>query len=198
MLRADTLDRMFLAVELVRQRLIRATAALEAAAVPYAVIGGHAVASWVAQVDVGQQRGTRDVDLLIRRSDFDAARAALETGGFIYTHVWGVDVFVEDEGVSPSQGVHLLFAGEPVKPDDPAPTPDVADSEVTAHPEYTSAFRVISLESLVRMKLVSNRRKDQVHLEDLIRVGLIDASWPARYPPVLAARLQHVLDTPDG
>jgi hypothetical protein len=27
---------------------------------------------------------------------------------------------------------------------------------------------------------------------------LVDATWPARYPPGLAARLQELLDTPDG
>jgi hypothetical protein len=48
------------------------------------------------------------------------------------------------------------------------------------------------------MKLTSYRLKDQVHLQDLIGVGLIDASWPGRFPPDLAARLQHLLDTPDG
>ena len=47
----------------------------------------------------------------------------------------------------------------------------------------------------VLMKLMSNRRKDQVHLLDLIAVGLIDATWPARFPPELGARLQHLLDT---
>jgi hypothetical protein len=57
---------------------------------------------------------------------------------------------------------------------------------------------VLSLEALVRMKLTSNCDKDRTHLRDLIDVGLIDATWPARFPPELAARLQHVLDTPDG
>ena len=40
------------------------------------------------------------------------------------------------------------------------------------------------------MKLLSNRHKDQVHVEDLIGVGLIDRSWLAKLPPVLAERLQ--------
>jgi len=48
------------------------------------------------------------------------------------------------------------------------------------------------------MKLVANRDHDRTHLRDILRVGLIDATWPARFPPELAARLQHVLDTPDG
>jgi hypothetical protein len=48
------------------------------------------------------------------------------------------------------------------------------------------------------MKLTSYRRKDQVHLLDMLEIGLIDATWPARFPPELAARLQQLIDTPDG
>ena len=42
------------------------------------------------------------------------------------------------------------------------------------------------------------RRKDQVHVQDMIGVGLIDASWLTRLPPELAERLKHILDTPDA
>ena len=49
----DVLERMVRAVEMVRERLLRSTAALEAAGVPYAVIGGNAVAAWVSKVDPG-------------------------------------------------------------------------------------------------------------------------------------------------
>jgi len=50
----------------------------------------------------------------------------------------------------------------------------------------------------VQMKLNSNRLKDRVHLLDLIGVGLVDVTWPARLPTELAARLQQLLDNPDG
>ena len=70
--------------------------------------------------------------------------------------------------------------------------PDVTESEAGTH------FRVLTLEALVRMKLTSFRRKDQVHILDLIGVGLVDASWPARLPAELAPRLQELLDNPDG
>lgn len=63
----DILDRMERAVAKVRDRLLRATAALNAAGVPYAVVDGHAVASWVATIDEGAVRNTRDVDLMVRR-----------------------------------------------------------------------------------------------------------------------------------
>jgi hypothetical protein len=32
----------------------------------------------------------------------------------------------------------------------------------------------------------------------MIGVGIIDASWPSRFPPELAGRLQAILDTPEG
>jgi hypothetical protein len=37
-----------------------------------------------------------------------------------------------------------------------------------------------------------------VHLRDLIGVGLIDATWPQRFLSELAARLQQLLDNPEG
>ena len=44
-------ERMIRAVEKVRERLERAVAALEHGGIPYAVIGGNAVAAWVSRVD---------------------------------------------------------------------------------------------------------------------------------------------------
>jgi hypothetical protein len=48
------------------------------------------------------------------------------------------------------------------------------------------------------MKLTSFRDKDRTHLRDLIEVGLVDGSWPARLPKELASRLQELLDNPEG
>ena len=53
------LERMVRAVEKVKDRLLRATAALEKAGVPYAVVGGNAVAAWVARVDEAAVRNTQ-------------------------------------------------------------------------------------------------------------------------------------------
>ena len=71
-------ERALLAAEKVKERLKRSTAALERAGVPYAVAGGNAVAEWVGRVDEDAVRNTRDVDILIRRADLPAAKAALE------------------------------------------------------------------------------------------------------------------------
>lgn len=183
---------MIRAVEKVRERCDRAVKALERENVPYAVIGGNAVANWVATVDEGAVRNTRDVDILIRRDDLEAAKAAMDVAGFDYAFTYGVHLFVERPNGKPSEGVHLLFAGEKVKSTDPVPAPEVTESA------RAPAFQVLNLEALVRMKLVANRDKDRTHVRDLIGVGLIDATWPDRLPDVLAERLRQILADPDG
>jgi hypothetical protein len=185
-------DRVAIAVEKVRDRLHRTVVALERANAPYAVIDGNAVAEWVRRVDESAVRNTRDVDILLRRFDFEAAKTALEAAGFIYRHDDSIDMFLDGKGAKARDAVHVVFASEKVRQDDVVPTPDVTDSEAGA------AFRVLSLEALVRMKLIANRDKDRMHLRDLTDVGLVDSTWPARFPPELAARLQHILDTPEG
>jgi hypothetical protein len=188
----DILDRMERAVAKVRERLLRATAALNRAGVPYAVVGGNAVASWVATVDEGAVRTTRDIDLLVRRSDLPALTAALEQAGFVYDELLDVVMFRDGSEGKPSEAVHLLFAGEKTRPDHLLPAPEIQTVDDPAN------FRVIALESLLSMKLMSNRRKDQVHVQDMIGVRLIDSSWLAKFPPELAERLKQILDTPDA
>ena len=188
----DVLERMVLAVENVRQRLRRAAAALESAQIPYAVIGGNAVAAWVSKVDPAAARNTVDVDLMVNRSDFLAVQQALSNAGFHYVELLGVPTFLDGPEGRPREAVHILFAGEKVKPQYVESAPDLT---ITDRHE---AFRVIGLEQLVRMKLTSFRRKDQVHLQDMIELGLIDRSWLDRLPTELAAHLLELIDSPDG
>jgi hypothetical protein len=185
-------ERVAIAVEQVRDRLRRAVAALEGANVPYAVVGGNAVAEWVGRLDPAAVRNTQDVDILLRRADFERAKEAMTAAGFVYRHVKSIDMFLDGPGAKPRDAVHVIFAAEIVRQGDPAPAPDVTESE------QGKTFTVVQLEALLRMKLTANRRKDQVHIGDMLDVGLIDETWVARFVPELAARLQHVLDTPDG
>jgi len=185
-------ERMTNAVEKIRQRLLRVARALEQAQVPYAVAGGNAVAAWVSRVDETAVRNTRDVDIVLRRSDLSAARTAMEQAGFVYRHVAGIDMFLDGPNAKARDAVHLVFAGEKVRPDYLEAVPDVLESEKTA------TFRLLSLDALVRMKLTSFRDKDRVHLRDLMEVGLVDQSWLDRTPPKLRPRLQQLLDNPEG
>jgi len=188
----NLLDKMVSAVEKVRERLLRATDALERAEVAYAVVGGNAVASWVASVDEAAVRNTQDVDILLRRSDLAAANIALEGAGFVFRHVRGLDMFLDGANAKARDAVHILFAGEKVHAEDLLPSPDISEAERAAF------FRVLSLKALVRVKLNVFRTKDQMHLRDMLDVGLIDATWKDRYPPELADRLQLLIDTPEG
>lgn len=186
------LERLERAVEKVRDRLLRSTAALEAAGVPYAVVGGNAVMAWVEQTDESAVRFTQDVDIALRRADLDRAQAALAAAGFVYRHASGIDMFLDGVGGKARDAVHVVFCGEKVRPEYATAVPDVNETV------SFRVFRVLGLEALVRMKLTSYRLKDRVHLLDMIGIGLIDASWPARFPAELAGRLQQLLDTPDG
>lgn len=185
-------ERMVRAVEKVRERLMRAVGALAADGIPYAVVGGNAVAAWVSRVDEAAVRNTQDVDILIRRADLERTIAALTSIGFVYKHSSGIDMFLDGPEAKARDAIHLVFAGEKVRPEHLSAAPDVDAAE------QGPAYRTIELEPLVRMKLNSFRRKDQVHLLDMIEVGLIDESWPARFEPVLAERLQQLIDDPDG
>lgn len=187
-----SIDRMVNAVEKVRQRLLRTTATLREADIPFAVVGGNAVAAWVSRVDEAAVRNTADVNILIRREDLDRVRAAMEAAGFIFGQSMKVDFFLDGPDGKIRDAVHLLYASERVKEHDLAQTPtlDRIDNQ--------GQFPIVELEDLVRMKLTSFRRKDQVHLLDMIGIEIIDASWPARFPPELGERLQQLLDDPDG
>ena len=185
-------ERMIRAVEKVRDRLLRATAALNKAGVPYAVAGGNAVAAWVSRVDEAAVRNTQDVDILLRRADLPAATTALAAAGFVYRHVKSLDIFLDGANASDRDAVHVVFAGEKVRPENPAITPDVTESE------QAESFRLVTLEALVRMKLIAFRDKDRTHLRDLLEIGLLDATWCDRLPPALGARLRELVDNPEG
>ena len=180
------------AVEKVRERLLRATSALNSAGILYAVAGGNAVAAWVSKVDEAAVRNTQDVDILIRRSDLSAVTSALATVGFHYRHVGKLDIFLDGATTKMRDAVHLIFAGEKVREHETLSNPDVTEAE------EADRYRVLKLEALVRIKLTAFRTKDQMHLRDLLDVELIDATWLAKLPPELSNRLKTLIDTPDG
>ena len=188
----ELMQRMVRAVEKVRERMHRAAQALEQAGIPYAVIGGNAVAAHVGRVDESAVRNTQDVDILLNRTDLEAAKAALTKAGFVYRHVKGIDMFLDGPGAKARDAVRIIFAGEKVRSVDSVAAPDIGESEATP------SYRVVALVSLVRMKLTSFRDKDRTHLRDMIGVGLVDESWLPRLPVELSSRLKEVLDNPEG
>ena len=186
-------------VEKVRQRLLKATGTLAAAGIDDVAFGGNAVAAWVSRVDDSVVRNTRDVDLLVRREDMPRIIAAMEAAGFKHRTVsilggkGRIEMFLDGPGAKARDAVHLIFACEKVSPDslEASPPVDAIDAQ-------TEEFRLLDLAALVTMKLTSYRRKDQVHLLDMIEIGQLDASWLDRVPRALRDRLQALLDDPDG
>ena len=166
------------------------TTALDGAGIPYAVIGGNAVATWVARRDVGAIRATKDVDLLLRREDLDRAEVALKPVGLNRDEVLGIPVFLDQDNPIPSHGVHIIVAKEKVRETAKYAAPDVSDAE-----RVRDGFVVLDLRSLIIMKLDANRRHDQVHIEDMLRVGLIDAELASGLPDDLLERLRYIRDT---
>jgi hypothetical protein len=185
-------------VDKARERVLRAAEALDRANVPYAVVDGNAVAAWVSRVDESAVRTTRDVDILLRRSDLESAKIALSAVGFVHRRVSGLgmpgvmDLFLDGQDATPRDAIHIVPASERVRPDNLLPAPDVTESEDGGQ------FRLVTLVALVRMKLTSFRDKDRIHLRDLIDLGLVDRGWLPELPEVLRPRLLELLDNPHG
>jgi hypothetical protein len=171
----------------VEELLRKVTEALNRARVPYAVVGGNAVAAWVASVDPDATRATKDVDLLTRRDCIDSMAKVLETIGFEQVEVQGITMFVEKVNPSPKRGVHILFTGEKLRPHyaHATPTLDETQNDIAAYP-------VVSLQALVEMKLQAFRLLDQTHVVDMKSVGLITGDLVAKLPPDLRERLDQI------
>lgn len=184
-------SRMDRAVEKVNERLRKMVRILEAARIPYAVVGGHAVRAWVAQVDEAALRTTQDVDILIRSETLPDMISAMSAAGFHHRQTSELDMFVEDPAGSTRDAVHVLLCGKIVRADD-EPNPDIEPAL------RANDFRTLPFDTLVRMKLDAFCREDQVHLLDLISLGMIDESWLDQLPPKLRSRLQELLGDPDG
>jgi hypothetical protein len=181
-------ERYLMALDEVTDRLERITKALDQAGVPYAIVGGQAVALWVATKDPAAVRTTKDVDILVRREDVPKVRAAAASAGLDYFEVLGTGMLLERSDPNPRKAVHLVWAGEKVRPEYLLPSPAINEREML---EVSKS--VVSLIGLVCMKLLANRDQDRVHLRDLIEVGLITRELETKLPAELAARLDPLL-----
>ena len=176
-----------MAVDRVEERLKRVTTALDAARIRYAVIGGNAVAAWVAQADSSATRATKDVDLLVRRPDTDRITHVMNQLGFEKHDLRRMVLFTDPDEPSKRAGVHLVWAGEKVQPSYILPAPSV--EEAVRDPE---GFLILDLPALVRMKLTSFRDIDRVHIADMLSVGLIGDDLREALPAELRERLAEV------
>lgn len=104
-----------MALDDVTQRLERITQALDGSQVPYALVGGQAVALRVASKDPAAVRTTKAIDILLHREDVPRARAAARAVNLNYFEVVDVGMFLERDDLNPRKAVHLVWAGGKVK-----------------------------------------------------------------------------------
>ncbi len=175
----ERVDQLFVSMKRLHQ-------ALDHASVPYEIIGGLAVFVHVERVDPALSRLTRDIDAMVRRVDLPKIQEAVQPYGLVYRHVAGLDMLVEAANPKAKTAIHLVMAGERVRPDSVEPTPDLGTGEIIM------GARITSIDHLLRMKLTSFRLKDQVHIQDLDGAGLITRSMEDALSPILQQRLAQV------
>lgn len=178
------------AVEHVDELLLRTTTALDGAAIEYAVIGGNAVAAWVATIDAGAVRATKNVDLLMKRQDWSRAADVLLDHGLMPVEIHGVHMFVDAKNPNSKTGVHVVMAGELVRPHENHAAP-----ELDRRARFEAGYYVIGLFDLIAMKLQANRRVDQLHIEDMLRTGVIRQALINQLPADLRERFEHIRST---
>jgi hypothetical protein len=123
----------------------------------------------------------------VDRKDLERITNAVESFGFRYRHVAGVDMLVDAKEPSARSAVHLIFVGEKVRREYLEPVPDFTQPTVTKE-----GILLASVLDLARMKLTSFRLKDKVHIVDLDSVGLITPEIEQALPQALRVRLDQV------
>ncbi len=177
-----------MAMDDVAARMKRICAALAERDVPFALVGGQAVVLWVSTRDPAAVRTTKDVDILLDRADLPQARAAALAADMDYFELLGVGMFLDRDDPNPRHAVHIVWAGEKVRAEYELPSPPIEERQ-----ELSPGLPAVSLAGLVRMKLLSNRDRDRVHLTDMIEVGLVGREMLDGLTPELARRLEKLL-----
>ena len=160
--------------------------------IPHELIGGLAVRIYVEEANSEHTSLTRDVDVIVNRSDLERIKETASKEGLRFSDAAGVDMLIYGPTESAGNAVHLVFSGEKVRPTQATPNPPIRPDLKHVHGKDVL---VIPLLHLIRMKLSSNRLKDQVHIKSMDAAGLITSGAEATLTPELAARLKHVRET---
>lgn len=165
----------------------RACRALNAAGIPYRIVGGLAVFFHVRRRDPMAARLTRDADLAISRADLEVIAQVVRPLGLNYRHVAGVDMLVDAQHPTARSSIHFVFVREKVRPDYLEPVPDFSTPADTE-----DGILLASVPDLLRMKLTSFRLRDKVHIADMDSVGLITPEIERSLSQPMQERLQQV------
>jgi hypothetical protein len=148
-------------------KMRRIHAVLDAAGIPYRIVGGVAVFLHVSERDPEKARMTRDLDLAVQRDDMQRIAVAAEQAGF------------PCRDAASGSAIHFVFAPDPLS--DPV--------------RSAEGILLAPVSDLVRMKLTTFRLKDKVHIQDMDSVGLITAEIEQALPESLRERLKEVRAT---
>ncbi len=150
--------------------LLRVAQAFDRTRVPYALVGGYAVALH------GAVRGTVDIDLVIRLREADflrAERALLSLGLHPRLPVTASEVFRYREEYIRNRSLTAWSFVNPALPSeivDVILTEDLARMKVRRIKVRSQTVRVASIEDLIRMKRSSGRPQDLEDVEALRRL----------------------------
>jgi hypothetical protein len=177
-------------MEQLKEKALKVSRALSEAAIPHAVIGGLALAAQISRVNPSAERNTKDLDILLNRSDLERAKIALEKVGFRYRKVMRLHAFMPNQkGAKFEDGVHIVWSGEKVRDEYLCPAPSLSKEATYQGPQGVA---YLGLRELLIMKLTSFRLKDKVHIQDLLLQKLITKKIEASLPAELLARLKEV------
>ncbi len=165
----------------------RLAEALGPAGIPYRIVGGLAVFFHVNDREPIAARMTRDVDVLVARSDLERITRTARQHGFKYRQAAGVDMLVDAERPKARSAIHLLFTGEKIRPEYVTRPPEFSQPSLT-----WEGVPLANVADLVTMKLTSFRLKDQVHIQDMDSVGLITTEIEEQLSDTLRERLEQV------
>jgi hypothetical protein len=154
----------------VHRTMHRVADALEAANIPYAIVGGMAVNAH------NHRRTTGDVDFLLTTSGFEAFRRLVLSGDFERVPGRPRRFFDSATGVTFDILITGLFPGSG-KPG-PFPFPDPSDVSVAI-----GGRRVVNLATLIQLKLAATRHQDFADVVNLIRVHDLAESFLAHLHP---------------
>ena len=144
--------------------LVRVAAALEAAKVPYALVGGYAVALH------GVVRGTVNIDLVLnfRLSQFEGADTALRSIGLTpRLPVTAAEIFRFREEYVANRDLRawsFVNAADPSEIVDVILTHDLAGLKTKGVRVQGRTIKIVAIDDLIRMKKAAGRPQD---LEDV-------------------------------
>lgn len=159
--------------------------ALIEAGVLFEVVGGVAVNAHILAHHRSRSFVTRDIDLLVRRSDLERISKAAETLGYRARKMMGGYMLIRPDQEA-GEAIHLLFVGEKSKSTQPYANPELHPVEIQL---FGITVPIASLSDLLHMKLNAMRPKDLTHIEILDEVGLITGNLERELPEVLRERL---------